>query len=215
MKILMVNGSPRGEKSNSMEILRLVESLLPAEADIDYINTGEKKSKVPDLNEYSTLVFAYPLYIDALPGSMLGWMEACEKDEKGRNPVLNVYALANCGFWEGKQNHIALDMVGSFCRRLGLTWKGGGGIGTGEMILGLKDVPRQAGIRRPIFNLLNDIAREIMMSGENPEPGNEIRLYTQHAFPWILYKYSGEAGWRKQARKNRIGRRAIFARPYI
>lgn len=45
-----------------------------------------------------------------------------------------MYAIANNGFIEGKQNEPLMQLMENFCRRAGLTWGGGVGIGGGVML---------------------------------------------------------------------------------
>ncbi|TVQ36282.1 MAG: hypothetical protein EA384_14725 [Spirochaetaceae bacterium] len=122
-----------------------------------------------------------------------------------------MFAVINCGFYEGSHNRHALEMVEHFCRDLGLVWCGGVGIGTGEMIRGLKEVPLRAGIRRPVVEALQALVGAIGVSG-----GRLVEnLYTQHRLPWWVYRLLGQLGWRRQARHNGLRLAALHDRPVM
>jgi hypothetical protein len=52
-------------------------------------------------------------------------------------------------FHEGVQNKGALDIIVNFRERAGITWKGGAGIGTGEMMANVRNAPDDMFIKRP------------------------------------------------------------------
>lgn len=47
---------------------------------------------------------------------------------------LEVYCLVNCGFYEGHQNKLAIEMMGNWCEKAGIKWGEEVGIGAGGMI---------------------------------------------------------------------------------
>ena len=63
-------------------------------------------------------------------GSWRRWSDPAGK----RACTPRVYAIANNGFIEGKQNEPLMQLMENFCRRAGLTWGGGVGIGGGVML---------------------------------------------------------------------------------
>jgi len=77
------------------------------------------------------------------------------------------------------------------------------------MILGIKHVPPEAGIRKPVIRAIRLVAEAI--AAEDGRLAGPV--FTQHAFPWLLYKLAGEAGWRSKIKKNGLARKAIDARP--
>ena len=219
MNILLVNGSPRRGKANSRIILdemrkrlgeghgyRMVEPMVTAtasEADLDV-----------DL-----IIIAFPLYIDCLHSQLLRWLISAEQLLAGnqgptatRRPAM--IAIANNGFYEGVQNRGALDILVNFCVRTRIEWRGGAGIGSGEMMTHLRDAPDAMVIKRPVSRLLDDMA-SLAAAVETGDPAGEPppHRFATHNFPWITYKMAGHAGWKKQARENGLKPRALFARP--
>jgi hypothetical protein len=217
--IAAINGSPRGASSNSREILDQVASFFPPNA--AWSASADLRSSDAELRalcDAHALVIAFPLYVDGLPASLISllgrygelYQSRRESNASGSPlPQQRVFAVSNCGFYEGRQNECAIQMISHFCRAFGLDWCGGAGIGTGEMVRAVKSVPPQAGIRKPVVDAL----RSVSAAAAAPAGRLGENLFVQHGFPWILYKISGELGWRKQARANGLRRKDLFARP--
>ena len=60
--------------------------------------------------------------------------EALEKYVKSRQLHFKVYSLCNCGFYEGVQCELELEVIECWCEKCNLKFCGGAGIGAGEMI---------------------------------------------------------------------------------
>jgi multimeric flavodoxin WrbA len=221
MKIIAVNGSPKGEQSNSREVISILQAMHPVETKWTVISQKtENEFSSGQFFDAAVLLIAFPLYVDGIPASLMRFLERYGQEYKrwrGRNkkddakafPKQRVFAVANCGFYEGIQNMLALKMIEHFCDSAGLIWSGGVGLGTGEMIRELRMMPQKAGIRKPIITALKAVADAIVV----PDARLSTNIYTQHAFPWILYKLVGEMGWRKQIKKNGQGSKALGNRP--
>jgi len=209
MKITAVNGSPRGADSNSGEVIRLLRDALPQDVAWQEVQARGKERPTPEGLTSGILLITFPLYVDGLPSGLIRWLQEY-RDLCHASPVdQKVYAVANCGFHEGEQNRSALAMVEAFAVSAGLSWCGGVGIGTGEMIRGLKSVPPEAGIRRPVITALKTLGEA--MTGQTALKEN---LYTRHNLPWMVYKIAGEAGWRSRGRKNGVRTKDLSARPF-
>lgn len=197
------------------------------------IGGGDARAAAPHLNailEADVLLIAFPLYVDGLPASLMRFLRHLEtafrvRRDSGAEPgssgpdgrtgesrkVPRVFAIANCGFHEGVQNESALEMIGHFCAESGLRWCGGVGIGTGGMIQGLRTVPKEAGIRKPVTDALGTLAGAIREpDGALPHP-----VFTRHGISWLVYKLAAELGWRAQLRKNGRRYRELGARPLL
>ncbi|TVR67492.1 MAG: hypothetical protein EA427_13555 [Spirochaetaceae bacterium] len=238
MNIAVINGSPRGESASSREVISILERLGGADLQwtgvsrLDLLPEDQLEQRVEELCRAPVLLVTAPLYIDGLPATTIRALERYRKaclhrygkrdghvPEGGRVPEgghpvqtggQRVFAVVNCGFYEGSQNRHALEMVEHFCRESGLTWCGGVGIGTGEMIRGLKEVPLRAGVRRPVVAALQRLVEAIGLPGGRLEEN----LYTQHRLPWWMYRLLGQLGWRRQARRNGVRRGALHDRPH-
>ncbi len=220
MKVYAINGSAKGEASNSREMISIVQGYLGRDVEIGVVSQIRQYRKpddsvFPAMAESDVLLVSSSLYVDALPATLTAFLERYAAYLAGpgrdaRAPLQRVFACVNCGFFEGAQNASALEIIAHFSAASGLRWSGGVGIGTGEMIAGLKDSPVDMPIRKPVTRALRAIAEAI---AEGPDGKLAENRFVQHAFPSILYKLAGEAGWRKQAKANGLKSRDLFRKP--
>ncbi|HNY21883.1 MAG TPA: NAD(P)H-dependent oxidoreductase [Treponemataceae bacterium] len=237
MKITAINGSAKGERSNSREIIAMIQSMVGEDKPIEVVSQIAQFRKPDDaalraMAESDVLVIASSLYVDGLPASLMtlldrysaylagigapgasltsGASSAPGASKAPRAPHQRVFGVVNCGFFEGQQNECALRMLAHFCEANGLEWCGGAGIGTGEMIGMMKDIPPQASIRAPVVNAVKAIA-DAIAKGEGGRLPRDA--FAQHKIPWIMFKLAGEMGWRSQAKKNGLKARDLFRRP--
>jgi len=217
MKILLVNGSPRRSKANSRIVLDEMRKRLGEAHQYRMAETmAAPKATAADLDA-DLLIVAFPLYIDSLHSTLLRWLlsyEELRKAEAGRGLSRRVamIGIANNGFHEGIQNKGALDILENFCERAGIEWRGGAGIGTGEMMTNVRDAPDSMFIKRPVSRVFDEMA--VLVRGfEAGRGAAPVRIYAAHAFPWIVYKAMGHMGWRQQAKANGVSKGAILARP--
>ncbi len=232
MNVTAINGSPKGASSNSAEIISQLRAECAARRPEDpewktVSSIGEARksgSGVRDLMEADAVVVAFPLYVDGLPASLMSLLTAfgsaleaervAAREDSPRKGFGNgirarrLYGAANCGFFEGAQNAVALEMLANFAAAYGLEWSGGIGIGTGEMIAPMKGVPPQAGIRKPVVGAIRALAAAIADARSLGET-----ILTQHGLPRWLFKVMGEAGWRRGIRDSGLKARTINARP--
>jgi hypothetical protein len=214
MKVLLVNGSPRQKAGSSEIIARALRGKLGAAHEYRTVFTASEERADAACAESDLIVFAFPLYIDSLPFGLIRWLcdfrRVLTESGHGATPV---YAIANCGFYEGEQNKTALDIMRNFCEATGLAWKGGIGIGTGEMIRETESIPENIWIKRPVWAAIDELARAASASlrGEASSFGNR---YVHHAFPRFLFKFAAESGWKRMLKKNGVAVKAISAQPY-
>ncbi len=220
MRIYAINGSAKGEVSNSREMISIVEGYLGGDAKIEVVSQIKQYRKPDDsvfsaMAESDVLLVSSSLYVDSLPATLMAFLERYSaylagpgKDSRAREQ--RVFACVNCGFYEGAQNASALAVIAHFSAASGLKWSGGVGIGTGEMIRMMKDTPLDMPIRKPVTRALRAIADAI---AAGPDGKLEKNLYVQHGFPAIFYKLGGESGWRKQAKANGLKARDLFRKP--
>lgn len=220
MRIYAINGSAKGEGSNSRAMISIVQGYLGCGAEIETVSQIRQYRKsddsvFPAMAESDVLLVSSSLYVDALPATLLAFLERYAaylarpgKDVRARTQ--RVFGCVNCGFFEGEQNASALEILANFSAASGLRWSGGVGIGTGEMIGSLKDVPLDASIRRPVTSALRALAVAID-SGPDGRLGEN--LFAHHGLPSFLFKLAGEAGWRKQAKQNGLKSRDLFLKP--
>lgn len=198
MKIALVNGSPKGKNSVSAFLLKELSEKL-ADCVCTEISLHARgtvtDATMAELLEADALVLVFPLYVDGVPSHLLA--ELCEMQRllAGRKP-LSVYAMVNCGFFEGQQTKIALRIVENWCARCGFGWCGGIGVGGGGMLLSLQNVPAGHGPRKPVSEAISCLFEAIR---ENQPMNNQ---FVSPAFPRLLYKLAAQSGWREGIRKN-------------
>ena len=219
MKVTAINGSPKGETSNSREVISIIRGMLDPAIALDVVSQIKQArhpddSVFPAMAESDVLLIASSLFVDALPASLMAFLERYARYRASLSPAARakrqrVFAVVNCGFYEGKQNACALKILSHYCAFAGLAWSGGVGIGTGEMIGAVKGVPQKASIRKPVISKIRDVADAI---AHGPDGSLASDGFAQHGLPRFLYKVMGEAGWRAQAKKNGLKPKDLFRR---
>ncbi|MHC1770364.1 MAG: hypothetical protein AB9907_01285 [Flexilinea sp.] len=210
MKIALINGSPRGDKSASAALITYLKTLLPDEyekIDFHFRTPGLNDQDLERIFDSDVLVFAFPLYVDGLPSHLIHCLYQMETAFKAGPPQNRmVYALVNCGFFEGHQTAIALDIIKNWCEKAKLSWGQGAGFGGGGMIPMLSGVPYGKGPTKNFSITLNTIAGNIV-SGTTAE-----NLFVSPNFPRFAYKMAAEMGWRGQIKANGLKRKDLFTK---
>ncbi len=207
MKIMMIDGSPKVSKSNSEYFLNILSDFIESKDIVKY-----KLSKKVDyediilkeINTIDTLVFAFPLYVDSLPSHVLEFLIMLEENFKDNLKGVNVYVIANCGFYEGKQNKIALNIMKCWCKKMNIKWAQGIGIGAGEMMGGLRNVPMGKGPNTNLGLALDNLAKNI---NEN-KSGDDI-FTTPSMFPRFAFRLAANRFWISKANRNGLKKRDL------
>lgn len=209
MKISLINGSPKVKDSASGLILKELQTLLSPEHEIVNLHFTKKqpcKNDLKLLQDCDVMVFAFPLYVDSLPSHLLSCLISLEEYLKNAafSQTCTVYAMANCGFYEGHQNTLALDIVKAWCARAGVIWGGGLGIGAGGMLPMISGITAGQGPKKNLSSALYTLSDWI----SHKETGENICFSPN--FPRILYKLAGEMGWRQAVKNNGLSRRDLW-----
>ncbi|UZW15161.1 flavodoxin [Clostridium pasteurianum] len=218
-KVYIINGSPKIKKDNNSqyfidEFLKLLEDTnLQMEQTI--ISRGYYEDIYPKLMESDIIIFTAPLYVDSIPSHLLSFMIGLEryiKQSRASEDIsTKVYAIFNCGFFEGYQNRIALDIMRNFCHKVGFTWRFGIGIGAGEFMGPSKNIPLKSKVKEDTFNALLELKKDIV----NNSLDIKNNIYTSPKMPRFIFQLAGNIGWIKQAKSNRVSIRGIYAKPYV
>lgn len=200
MRIALLNGSPKGKNSASQVILGFVKTVLPDS--FDYVSLSLKEPMVEqsileEITSCATLIWAFPLYVDAIPSHLLPWLLELEKiysQWDGEQP--RVYALINCGFYEADQNEVVLEIMRNWCAKAGLTWGQGIGIGAGGVFAGLKNIPLGKWPFKDLDKALKLFSAHVVAQASGPD------LFVNPNFPRFSYKLVGEFGWRRAIKRN-------------
>lgn len=111
----------------------------------------------------------------------------------------------NNGFYEGKQNHIAIQQMKLWCCDNGFVWGQGIGCGAGEMLPFLKKVPLGHGPTKNLGDALEAFAININRRGTGEE------LYINPNWPRFMWKYqANRMYWIPKAKKNGLKKKDIF-----
>lgn len=209
MKIALINGSPKIRESASACILNELKASLDNTNHIFCEYSFRKRelnsNEIESLVECNVLVFAFPLYVDGIPSHLLNCiiqLETVFSVLKEKN--IRVYSVINCGFYEGHQNKLAIEIMKNWCIKSGLTWGQGIGIGAGGMLPMLKNVPIGYGPKKNLEKALKQLANNILAST------SDETLYITANFPRILYKLAAEKGWRQSIKANGLKGKDLF-----
>ncbi len=211
MIIAFINGSPKTHESSSGCVLHELKALID-NANHEIYEFSFKKPQLSseetdNLVECDALVFAFPLYVDGLPSHLLNCLVQLEtlfSAIKEKNIL--VYSVVNCGFYEGHQNELAIEIMENWCIKAGLKWGQGLAIGAGGMLPMLKNVPNGHGLKKNLEGTLKQLANNILKSAS----GQNICITAN--FPRILYKLAAEMGWRQSIKANGLKRKDLFLR---
>lgn len=141
MKTVFINASPKKHFSASSYFGRLQSLFIRGQKVFLRLRTKSDYKKIFDeISNADALVFLIPLYVDSVPSHVLSFLREMESFSKENKIKLKVYAIANNGFIEGKQNATLFRVMENFCQRSNLLWCGGIGIGGGVMFNALKVV---------------------------------------------------------------------------
>lgn len=136
MKVLILNASPkrRGGASKFFSTL-LRPFLLGCQVKtLPLHRPGDYDAALAALPWAEAVVISAPLYVDGAPSHVLPFLERAETVCREKELSFKLYALSNNGFVEGRQNEPHLRIYEGWCRRAGVTWGGGLGIGGGVML---------------------------------------------------------------------------------
>lgn len=202
MNITYLDGSPKAKGSNSLYLLKalaekMTDGTTPYWADArkyDLLLMAQK------IKESDALVIAFPLYVDGIPSHLLQLLEELQPLLKV-NQQVHLYTIVNCGFYEARQNHIALSMMKLWCQKSGLTWGLGIGIGAGGMV--------QVGPlgRGPATNLGK--AFDLLTNFIDKKQSSED-IFVEPNFPRFLYKAAAQMGFRSDAKKNTLKPASLY-----
>ncbi len=218
LKIALINASPKAKDSASGYLLEELKPLLKDSIISEYSLRTFQLKELEALLQQDAVVFAFPIYVDGIPAHLLRCLSQWEELARGGKPGLRVYAIVNCGFYEGHQNKNALQILKNWCIKAGLTWGQGVGIGCGGMIASIRGIPHGQGPKRNISVALEALAGNILAGGSSNEAGTLStasalpELYAQPGFPRVMYKLAGEWGWRKTAKANGLKKKDLGMR---
>jgi len=198
MKITFINGSPKKKGSASGKLICELRGRL---SDVpERITAGLAEHSAAEIidaiQNCDAIVFVFPLYVDGLPSGLVRFLDEYRNTISHAAPRAKVYVVVNCGFYEARQNAIAIAMMENFCASSSLTWGRGLGIGCGGMI---GDVSLNRFPMKKIGRELDELAKNIcgLETAENSfvEPSIPRFLYM------LLANLSMKLEMRRQSKK--------------
>jgi len=198
MRVALINGSPKVNNSASGALLEDLKRYLEKNAEV--VNFGFhspviSKEEVEELTKTDAWVFAYPLYVDGMPGHLLSCLVQLE-ETRIKNPQIHIYGIVNCGFYEGIQAELALKILQNWCLKTGFVWSGGIGVGGGGGLAMMPKMEPGQGPKAPIEKAVAELSDIILKK--------QVRdnSYVSVAFPRFLYKMGAQLGWRQMIKAN-------------
>ena len=134
-KTVLINCSPKKKLSVSGFLMKCAGVLIRGKKEYLPLRTPSDHAAIlQTLKAAGKVVFVTPLYVDGVPSHVLPFMKEMEAFCRENGLRIKVYAIANNGFIEGKQNEPLMQVMENFCAHSGLEWCGGIGIGGGVML---------------------------------------------------------------------------------
>lgn len=206
MKITMINGSPKQKDSASGAILSMLREYFGQEVtEYSWNKMQAEERELQELVESDAIVIAFPLYIDSIPSHLLRCLIQVEEYTHlhQKQKETRVYVIVNNGFFQGKQNVPAIEVMEHWAGRCGFLFGQAIGIGGGGMINSIKSIPDGHGPKKNITLALNELGKNIM-----ERKTGKIHVFEPN-YPALAYKWQAEYGWRMMAKKNGLKRRDL------
>lgn len=181
MNITIINGSPKLKKSNSELLIHYLEKKLQGH-NVNIYNISRKKQYEAALNVEAceALVLVFPLYDDGIPSTLLNFLITLE--EQGVSEKLRIYACINNGFYEGRQNGIAVEQLKIWCEKTGAQWGQAIGGGAGEMLRFMHVLPFGVIVNWNLRRGIQELSENILSLSSGAD------FYFSPLFPRFLWK---------------------------
>ena len=205
MKISIINGSPKAIKSNSEILGNYLSSLLKENEIKEYYSISFRLNDENKNEIYNSdvLIFLFPLHVDGIPSNLLKLLVELEK-EKVIKSGTKIYCIANNGFYEGKQNRLAILQMKNWCEKVNARWGQGIGVGAGELLPHLKKYPLGQGPLKNLGKVLDKFSANILTLKSDKD------IYINPNWLKSLYFFQGTISWILKGRKNNLRVRELF-----
>ncbi|GFZ32311.1 hypothetical protein CSC2_28370 [Clostridium zeae] len=210
-KICFINGSPRGKNSASKNLIdELCKITSNAIKETNHISLNNKFD-YEVVTDSDAIVIAFPLYVDTLPSSVIEFLEDLELFARNTTKHPKVYAIVNCGFFEGFQTKNAMVLLENFCLKTGFIWRFGIGIGAGEFMRSTKDIiPINSDIKREVYNSFIELNKDIV----NNKHDSKENLFISPNFPKSEFIASADNGWVEFAKNFSVSKEQLYSTPF-
>ena len=205
MKISIINGSPKVGKSNSEILGNYILSLLKDNEIKKYYSISVRlDDKIKnEIHSSDILIFLFPLYVDGIPSNLLKLLVEFER-EKIIKSGTKIYCIANNGFYEGKQNRLAILQIKNWCEKIKAAWGQGIGVGAGELLPYLKKYKLGQGPLKNLGKVLDKFSTNILTLKSDKD------IYINPNWLKSLYFFQATISWILKGRKNNLRVRELF-----
>lgn len=203
MKISILNGSPKSGKSTSELLIKYLLQEI-GKCNVQIFKYSLQTTELTKIEISDVLVLVFPLYVDSIPSQLLQLLINLEK-LKDLNHDMMVYCIVNNGFFEGTQNYIAIQQLKNWCAAANLNWGQGIGVGAGEMLPFIANVPLKHGPNKNIGYAISNLATNLLnkMSGED--------IFVSPNWPRFLWKMqSTKFFWMPRAKSNNLKKKDLY-----
>ena len=185
---MIINGSPRAPKSNSRQYAELFLKSCSIETGYFVITQTNHLELCRQMDDYSDVLFVFPLYVDAIPVTLLNFLKTLEKYAPRSKPTISI--LINCGFIEPEQNDVAVKIMKLYSKQTGYPCGSVLKIGSGEAIL---TTPFRRAVRSKIEKLASSIIEK-----------NYLNLQVSMPLPKWMFLRASKTYWENYGRKNGV-----------
>lgn len=218
--VVLVSASPKiGTISVSGFLTDLQENQMKEQGlDLYRIDVRKSLTKGTPENDFQAMlqadaiIFTFPLYIFCLPGLLMRFLqdffEYQSINKNDHKPY--VYSVVNCGFPEAWINQEAVDVIKSFSRSIGATFRFGVLIGGGGMLVRTHDKPFMRKTMNKIVGSFRVIGKDVISKSNRMLENISV---TQN-FPSRLYYLMGNMGWVYVAKKYGLKKKDLYRQPY-
>ena len=207
-RLVLLNGSLRGKRSNTLAFLETIRENTGKEAELYSLSQymGKQEELLSLLKGADTLILGMPLYVDGIPSAVLRLMEALQASRQ--DPGRRIYVVSNMGFYESRQLRNLLRMVQIWSEKCSYTYCGGLAIGAGEMLGTLvRRIPLCSGP-------MKHAGKALLLLSERIREGKALEedLYIGPAFfPRFFYILAAHMNFRGEGKKNGLSARDLLA----
>ncbi len=214
---VIYNGSPRGNQSNSKILIEkiikgMTEQGIETVEVRNLIQTKEHKKWAEDFRETENNLFVFPLYVHAMPGSVMKFFETLQPIH---SKDVHMAFFVQSGFPETSQSYYLRPYLEILTKRLGVSYDGiiikGGMEGT-------RITPEKS--NKKLFDLIEQIGRTyattgIMDKSLKKEFEKEERMSKRAQFVYNIVSLTGLTNlyWDYNLRQNKAFKNR-YARPY-
>lgn len=159
MKLIVINGSPRGAKSNSARIVQtwLFPQDSGASYEMLYAKDIVKDESILPASGADAYLIIFPLYVDSVPGIVKGVFEIMER-RKAEFLGKKVWYVIHSGFPEPRQSRLAERYMRYFTSFMEMRYMGAAVMGSSEGLQGAPD--KMYGKKPELFGRLGQDIRE-------------------------------------------------------